>query len=304
VRSAFATLAATVPTAVIALDFDPVLRLGGLTVRLETLGIALAILVALALTAFVARRQHDDEAPPTDRLRQDDLLFVALGVLPGALIGGRLGYGLLHLDYYLAHPGAIVDPSRGSLELGMAVAGGLLTGAYVAHLLGGVAGRWLHAATVPILVGLALGKLAMALGGDGQGLPSDAPWATAYLGSGPWGSLAPATAAHPAQVYEALASLLALGLVGVMLATRLLARRDGRAFLVAICLWALGRAVVATTWRDQAVAGPLRAGQLIALGLVVGCLLLLVDRIARGRSGPSTVTSEPVWPDHGQTTAS
>ena len=33
-------------------------------------------------------------------LRADDLIFIAVGVVPGAVIGGRIGYGLLHLDYY------------------------------------------------------------------------------------------------------------------------------------------------------------------------------------------------------------
>ena len=57
----------------------------------------------------------------------DDLAFIAVGAVPGAVVGGRLGYGLLHWDYYGSSPRALFDPAVGSLELGLGVVGGLLT---------------------------------------------------------------------------------------------------------------------------------------------------------------------------------
>ena len=89
--------------------------------------------------------------------------------------------------------------------------GGLLTGAYVARLLDAPIGRWLHAATGPVFLAIALGELARVLGGSGQGATASDGWLTAYVGSGPWGSLAPAIPAHPAQVFGALAAFVALG---------------------------------------------------------------------------------------------
>ena len=58
-------------------------------------------------------------------------------------------------------------------------------------------GRWMHALAIPLLLALALGKGAMILGGSGQGQLTDVAWATAYLGPGPWGSLAPQLPAQP-----------------------------------------------------------------------------------------------------------
>ena len=69
----------------------------------------------------------------------------------GAVVGGRLGYALVHLDYFGANPGAIVDPSVGSMQLSLAVAGGLATGWVIASLLETPAGRWLHVTTLPLL---------------------------------------------------------------------------------------------------------------------------------------------------------
>jgi phosphatidylglycerol---prolipoprotein diacylglyceryl transferase len=264
-------------TAVIAFDFDPYLRLGDGVVRWETLGIAAAIFVALILAAIGAR---------TMELRTDDLLFVVLGVVPGAVIGGRLGYVLLHPAFFAAQPVATLDPSVGSLELGLAVVGGALTGGIVAALLDGAVGRWFHIAALPVLVVIGLGKLATVLGGRGQGVPSDAPWATAYAGPGPWGSLAPEVPSVPAQALEGLATLGVLVLVMGVLAVPGLRRPDGRAFLEAVGLWALTRAIVASTWRDPVVAGPFRMEQVIDLVILAGCIAGIVVLVLRERPAP------------------
>ena len=315
-RDRHRTLTGTVPTvalATITLDFDPFVRVGDSGVRLETLALAGIVLLALAVAALLAARTptHDPHVPAWAtavdvHLRRDDLLFIVLGVIPGAVIGGRLGYVLIHLDYYSANPGSILDPNQGSLELGLAVLVGTLTGAYVCRLLDAPVGRWLHVAAVPMLVALALGELSRVLGGGGQGTATDLPWAVAYAGPGPWNALVPGTPAHPAQLYGALVAVVALAVVVILRRLGAFRAHDGSAFFVALLVWALGRCVVTFVWRDAAVLGPLRAGALIALAVgaaAVGGIVLA--RIATTRSrrqahghppvpGPETT---PDWPD-------
>lgn len=290
--------AGTVPIAVILIALDPLLRLAdGLVVRWQTIAIAAIIVVSLGLAARIGRGLD---------LRADDLLYIAVGVVPGAVIGGRLGYALVHLDVFGAAPGLLLDPARPGLELGAAVIGGVLTGSAVAGLLGAPIGRWAHAGALALLFALGAGKLAMMLGGSGQGLPSDAAWATAYVGPGPWGSLAADVPSHPSQAYEGLATLVLL----IVLATSVIAgafgRRDGRLLLVALAGWALIRAAVSLTWRDLPVAGPLglavpfSAGGLLALVIAGGALLALAIASLRARSprvAPTVATAEPLWPD-------
>ena len=158
-------------------------------------------------------------------------MFIAIGAVPGAVVGGRLGYALLHWDYYGSRLGAIVDPAVGSLELGLGVLGGVLTAAYVARLLGAPVGRWLHVTTGPLLFVLGAGKLTMVLTGAGQGPPSTAAWATAYAGPGPWGSLAPALPSLPSQAFEGIATLVVLTALTLILIAGVFERRDGRAVL-------------------------------------------------------------------------
>ena len=178
-----------------------------MAVRLDTIALAIVILACLIVAARIGRRtpvdtdrSPDDKGPDQDdpnHLRRDDLLYVAVAAVPGAVVGGRLGYALVHLDYYTANPSALLDITQGSLSLSLAVVGGFLTASIVAGLLGAPVGRWMHALVLPLLLALAGGKLAMALGGSGQGVPWDGDWATAYLGPGPWGSLAPGPPVAP-----------------------------------------------------------------------------------------------------------
>jgi phosphatidylglycerol---prolipoprotein diacylglyceryl transferase len=271
-----------VPTAVIAFDFDPYLHLGDGVVRWETIGVAVAIFVAIALAAIGAR---------TMELRADDLLFVVLGVVPGAVVGGRIGYVLLHPAYFTAQAGSIIDPGVGSLELGLAVVGGAITGGIVAALLEGDVGRWFHVSALPVLVVIGAGKMAMVLGGTGQGQPWDGGWATAYLGEGPWGSLAPRLPSHPSQAYEGIATLVVLVVLMGVLAVPGLRRPDGRAFLVAVGLWALVRTIVASTWRDPVTFGPFRTEQVICLLIAAGCVAGIVLLIRRERPASSVAAT-------------
>ena len=266
------------PTAVLAFDFDPLLHLGDGAVRWETVAIAGAIFASLVVAGLAARAA---------RLRVDDLLFVVLGLVPGAVVGGRLGYVLLHPAFFTDVPGRILDPGVGSLELTLGVVGGAITGSLVALLLDGRPGPWLRVATIPTLVLLALGKLAMILGGTGQGQPTTGEPATAYLGAGPWGSLGPAIPSIPSQALEALAT--AVVLVVVVGASFLppLRRADGRLFLVAIAGWAIGRAIVASTWRDPVVAGSFRTEQIIDVAVAIGAVALALVLVAAHRGGTS-----------------
>ena len=285
------------PPAVILLNFDPYLRIGGQAVRWDALALAAACLAALALAGLAAGRSRAaaGEARP---LRRDDLLFIVLGIVPGAVIGGRLDYLLVHLDYYQANPSLAFDPSSGGLGLTGAVVLGTVSGLFVASLLDAPIGRWLDLVAVSLVVALGLGKLAQVLGGNGQGVLSSASWATAYVGPGPWGVLGPELPAHPAQVYEAIGD--GLLLIVLLVAGRLgpFRRGDGRRFALALGGWAVVRLIVATWWRDAPVAGPLRAEQLLDAGLllVAGAGLLVLVRRPATIAGITPSAASPAGP--------
>jgi prolipoprotein diacylglyceryltransferase len=201
----------------------------------------------------------------TTAIRADDTLYVLLGVVPGAVVGGRLVHGLAFSDAYLADPASLLDLGRGSLSLLGAVLGGALSGAYVCRLLGHPVTAWADAATVPLLMAIGLGKLALVLAGGGQGAPLDAPWALAFQGPGPWLSAHPDTPAHPSQVYEGLFALAGIALCAFYLRQRSWAGSGG-VFLFGLSWWVGWRGIVAFTWRDEPIfAGIIGAEQAATL---------------------------------------
>ena len=281
--------------ATIRLDFNPSTTVFGASIHLETLALAGLVLLVLLLAAFLSAKPGAGAAAADEaaraalpRLRRDDLILIAFGAVPGAIVGGRLDYVLVHLDYYRANPQAIADPTQGAFGLTLAVVLGTLTGAAVARLLAAPIGRWLGVASIPVLLGLGLGKLATALGGEGQGAYSSASWATSYVHSGDWGSLNPTFPAVPSQLMEGglvLAAAVVVAVVPLLLRLRirrwgplarpvLAGRRDWRfltgwrRYLVALGLWALARFAVAFTWRDAQVYRGLGVEQLILLALM------------------------------------
>ncbi|HET9084353.1 MAG TPA: prolipoprotein diacylglyceryl transferase family protein [Candidatus Limnocylindrales bacterium] len=279
------------PIAVIAFDFDPLVHLGSsLTVRWQTLALALVVFVCLAATGTLARRA---------RLRADDLVYIAIGAAPGAIVAGRIGYALLVPEAFSAGPMSLLDPAVGGLELGLAVVGGIATAAIVAVLLGSPVARWAHIATIPLLVAIAAGKLTMVLGGSGQGSFFDGAWATAFLGPGPWISLAPAVPSHPAQVYEAVGALLAAVVVLGVGSVGAFRAGDGTRLLVGVAAWCIARAVVTTVWRDPDVVGPLPAGGVLALLIATGAIVgaLVLGAWLPRRSAVRDEGASPAWPD-------
>jgi prolipoprotein diacylglyceryltransferase len=282
---------ATVPIAVIAFDFDPLLQIGQtLTVRWQTVALAVTVAVCLATAGVLARRHG---------LRADDLLFIAVGAAPGAIVGGRIGYLLTVPEAFRESPLALLDPAVGGLELGLAVVGGVISASIVAVMLGAPVGRWAHVVTLPLLAALAAGKLTMVLGGSGQGRPFDGDWATAFLPPGPWVSLAPAIPSHPSQVYEAIGTALVALLILMASSLDAFRAEDARRLLVALAGWGVVRALASVTWRDPALVGEIPMGGLIAIAITVGALtgvVLLTLRRPR-RQGAAPDSAQPSWPD-------
>jgi hypothetical protein len=232
---------------------------------------------------------------------------MAFGAVPGAIVGGRVGYALVHFDYYAASPAAVTDPSQGGFGLTLAVVLGTIAAVAVARLLAAPIGRWLGAVALPLLVGLGLGKLTMVLGGVGQGRYSDSALATSYTGGGPWGSANPAFSALPSQAIEGALILAVAVLVVVVPAVMRFRikvtkreidlyrapRRDwllltgGRRYLTVLALWAVVRFAAEFTWRDAHVLGPFVADQIPLAAVIAVCLFgpAVVGDVRRLRRG-------------------
>ena len=250
------TLTGTVSTALFAtitLDFDPVLRLGDSGVRLDTLALAVAAFVAL-VDRRPARRADADPRPADARLVATPRSTCTSGAttcsssssgsIPGAVIGGR--------HRLRAHPprlllrerrGAILDPNQGSLELGLAVLVGTVTGAYVCRLLD-APGRPLapRGGDPDAQPAIALGELSRVLGGGGQGSRLGRPVGDRVRGPRAVGHARPGDRgpSRPG-LRRARRRGRARRRRRRAAARRRSASHDGSAFFVGLLIWAIGR---------------------------------------------------------------
>lgn len=266
--------------AVIELSFDPFLRLGDIAVRWQTVELTFALLAAIAVATLIAPRR---------RFFRDRMALIIAGIVPGAAVGGRAVHVLVYWDAYAADPVQMFNPFVGSLSLTGAVLGGTVTAAFLAKLMGAPVSRWADAAAVPLLIVIGFGKLAQLLGGSGQGLPFDGPWAVAFLGNGPWISADPAVPSHPSQVYEGVWVLAGIPIVLAWIDGRRRlgdVTRAGSLFVAALVWFLLGRIAVGFTWRDERMFGLVNGEQVIAALALVAVVLVAWRRPARSRTEP------------------
>ena len=104
-------------------------------------------------------------------LRQDDVASVAIGIVPGAVIGGPLGYLILDANTFGPEPAALLDP-RPAASSWTRRRRGVHHRQLRGQPAGTPVGRWLHVAMAPTLFVLGAGKLTMVLTGTGRDRPA------------------------------------------------------------------------------------------------------------------------------------
>ena len=297
-----------------------------LQLRWDAIASGITVVVAIVIAALLARTV--DDLGLFRPMRLDDLIYIVIGIVPGAVIGGRLLHGIDFMDVYATDPGALLDPGRGTLSMLGAVLGGTLSGVFVARVLGTEWRRWLDIAAPILLMTIAGAKFAQFLGGGGQGAAWDGPWAVAFLGAGPWTSVMPDLPAQPSQLYEAfwaLAGLLPLTWIdsfdvvaalppGFRQEEEWLEERKARGeevapfhlrfgllFLFALAWWLAGRFLIGFSWRDEVSIGPLRIEQALALAALAVVALLVVAATRRQPPRRAPVRPEMAinWPAPG-----
>ena len=232
-------------------DIDPVLvsfRVLGIELALRWYALAYiaGLLLGWRYVAALCRRPALwGGAPPMRPEQADDLLT---WMIPGVILGGRLGFVLFYQPaYFAANPGEILAVWHG----GMSFHGGLL--GVVAAVVGFSLRNGLAilgvgdavAAAAPI--GLFFGRLANFINAELWGRPSTAPWAVVFPGeaaqSCPAGWAGPC-ARHPSQLYEAgLEGLVLFAVLALAIRAGALAR-PGRVFGLFLIGYGLARLFV------------------------------------------------------------
>jgi prolipoprotein diacylglyceryl transferase len=247
--------------ATIVIDIDPILFSGGpITVRWYGLMISLALVAGLILAIREAGRRG---------ISEDDLLYVALWAVPSALVGARLFHVVDGWRYYANYPLQVLAIQEGGLAIYGGLAGGIAGGLVGARRRKLPILRLLDIAAPAVILGQAIGRIGSFINGDQEGLPTNLPWATAYVHSG---NLAPdSQPRHPAQLYEMLYDLVLFGLL-LLLRRRL--RQEGLLFTMYLVLYAVGRLWTSLFREDAPFLLGLQEAQVISIVVLLTAMPL------------------------------
>lgn len=190
------------------------------------------------------------------------------------LIGARIGFALLNLDYYGKNFLQVFNIWGGGLSLYGAIAGGAIFLALYslikkndawkrldifapALLLGQVIGRWGNFFNQEILgypTGSALGMYVS---------PQNRPWE--YRGS---------VFFHPVFLYESLLCLLAL--IALLIVRSKVKLKDGSVFLIYLVLYSFIRFFIEFIRIEEKIFLSLTIGQLVSLGVFVASIIVII----------------------------
>ncbi|MSO93131.1 MAG: prolipoprotein diacylglyceryl transferase [Rhodospirillales bacterium] len=253
---------------------DPILfEIGPLAIRWYALAYIGGLLLGWRYVRALAKMP-----PQTVGVRDIDdfLVWATLGVV----LGGRIGYVLFYrLDYYLAHPAAVLAVWQGGMSFhGGAV--GVLVALFMFARRRGIPFRAFGdvvACATPI--GLFLGRVANFINGELIGRATDVPWAMVFPGGGP-------QPRHPSQLYEAGLEGAVLFVVLYLFARQEWVRRRqgflGGAFLAG---YAVARSIAELFREPDTLMGVFPAGLTYGQMLCIPMLIAGVALMWRAKSG-------------------
>jgi prolipoprotein diacylglyceryl transferase len=247
-------------------------HLGSLAIRWYSL----AWFLAFAVGFYLLRWQYQREGKPLE-----DLDIFLLYVIPGAIIGARLGHCFFwRADYYLANPLEIIAFWKGFR--GLASHGGVIGILLAVYLFSRRHPSqplvWiLDRIAAPTALGAFFIRMGNLMNSEILGLPSDVPWAMIFARED-------SVPRHPGQLYEALSYLLIFFLLLFLYRSK--GPKLPRGLLTGVFFITVFSArflIEFVKERNQAfeVGWPLGMGQLLSIPIVVGGLLVIFFSLRR-----------------------
>ncbi len=260
----------------IVINIDPVIaQIGPFEIRWYSLAILAAVVAAVAITAYRARKKG---------IAPDETYTLAVWVIAAGIIGARLFHVIDHFGYYSQHPGQILQIQQGGLAIWGALVGGALAAVIYDRVRHIPIGRFFDAVTPALLVAQIIGRFGCIVNGDAYGGLTTLPWGFIY--TNPNAMIPPQLFGVPTQpypVYEMIwngLSLLIIWRLGRSF------KRDGMLFLTYLSLYSLGRFLLTFVRQENTMLWGLQQAQVIALFVLAVSLGTLAYMALRRPAAP------------------
>jgi len=242
-------------------------KIGPLTIHTYGFFIAASILVGLTIVAQEAKKRNLDPKLASE---------LGFYVLVGALLGARVFFILINLNYFLAHPWEMVMFWKGGLVFLGGAIGGAIASTFFFRKYKQPFWPWADAVAIAIPLGQAIGRMGCLSAGCCYGKVCHLPWAITFTDPN---SLAPLfVPLHPTQIYHALAGLITF-LILITVQKRL---KTGQVFGLFLVLYALFRFNIEFFRGDyRGTIGFLSATQVTAILVFITGIIVLIKRQKR-----------------------
>ncbi len=250
----------------------PVLfRINGFTIHSWGFFVSLGIIISL----FLMMREF--------KQKREELLNLTIITMISAIIGARLLYVLLNLDYFLSHTKQVFNVMSGGLSLFGAIGLGLLGFIAYSKLRNLDYKKYLDIFSIYIPLSQSIGRIGCFFNGCCYGSITRVPWGITYLGG----------IRHPAQIYESILDFLLflylhsirnkkilkipnLGLPNSRLRLKL---KHGDKFLLYLMLYSIIRFIVEFYREEPRLLFNLTITQYFTIGMIIIVLLILKTRL-------------------------
>ncbi|ELR96752.1 prolipoprotein diacylglyceryl transferase [Gloeocapsa sp. PCC 73106] len=264
----------------------PIIReIGPIAIRWYGLLIAIAVLIGLNLSQYLAKKRRIDPD-----LIGDLIIWLIIASLPAA----RLYYVLFQWKVYAQNPGEIIAIWKGGIAIHGAIIGGAIATLIFARLKRVSFWQLTDLIAPSLILGQGIGRWGNFFNSEAFGDPTNLPWKLYIPPNNRPVEYLNFEYFHPTFLYESLWNLgvflLLIGLFrwGFKHPERL---KVGTITLIYLIAYSLGRFWIEALRTDSLMLGPLRIAQVVSLGAIALGILGLVWLYKWKRPLPDVKTS-------------
>ncbi|MDB9332743.1 prolipoprotein diacylglyceryl transferase [Nodularia spumigena CS-591/04] len=242
-----------------------IVEIGPITIRWYGLLIAIAVLIGVSLSQYLAKRRNVNP-----ELVSDLSIWLVIGAIPAA----RLYYVLFQWSEYSQHPERIIAIWQGGIAIHGAIIGGTLAALIFAKVNQVSFWQLTDLVAPSLILGQAIGRWGNFFNSEAFGRPTNLPWKLYIPPQNRPPTLANFEYFHPTFLYESLWNLIVFALLMALFFRGLSGKprlRLGTLFLTYLVAYSFGRLWIEGFRIDSLMLGPLRIAQVVSLsGIVVG----------------------------------
>ncbi|MGF1588931.1 MAG: prolipoprotein diacylglyceryl transferase [Pleurocapsa sp.] len=246
-----------------------IVEVGPIAVRWYGLLIAIAVLIGVTLSQYLAKRRRVDPD-----LLGDLAIWLVIFAIPAA----RLYYVLFEWQEYAQRPGDILAIWKGGIAIHGAIIGGTIATIIFARIKRISVWQLLDLVAPSLILGQAIGRWGNFFNSEAYGKPTDLPWKLFIAPRYRPLELINFEYFHPTFLYESLWNLgvfvllMSLFFWGLKQSNRL---KTGTIAAVYLIGYSLGRVWIEWLRTDSLMIGPLKIAQLVSLSAIALGLLIL-----------------------------